>query len=74
MFGVGDKSNFLLSFVKPQNPVVSSTISEWIKNVFGEAGVDTEIFKRHSTRSVSASKAGFGGTFCDRHFRKRFLE
>ena len=28
-----DKSQLLLSFVKPQNPVVSSTISGWIKNV-----------------------------------------
>ena len=28
-----DKSQLLLSFVKPHNPVVSSTISGWIKNV-----------------------------------------
>ena len=68
-----DKSKLSLGFVKPQNPEVSST-SEWVKNIFSEAGIDNEIFKRHSTHSASASKAGFGGTFCDRHFRKRFLE
>ena len=28
-----DKSQLLLSFVKRHNPVVSSTISGWIKNV-----------------------------------------
>ena len=28
-----DKSQLLLSFVKPHNPVVSSTISGWIKNI-----------------------------------------
>ena len=39
-----DKSQLLLSFVKPHNPVVSSAISGWIKNVLREAGIDTKIF------------------------------
>ena len=56
-----DKSQLLLSFVKPHNPVVSSTISGWIKNVLREAGVDTKIFRGHSTRSASTSKAGLAG-------------
>ena len=47
-----DKSQLLLSFVKPHNHVVSLTISGWIKNVLREAGIDTEIFKGHSTRST----------------------
>ena len=38
--------------------MVSSTISGWIKNVLREAGTDTKIFKEHSTRSVTTSKAG----------------
>ena len=37
-----DKTQLLLSFVKPHNPVVSSTISGWIKNVLREAGIDTD--------------------------------
>ena len=56
-----DKSQLLLSFVKPHNPVVSSTISGWIKNVLREAGIDTKTFKGHSTRSASTSKAGLAG-------------
>ena len=53
-----DKSQLLLSFFNTHNPVVSSTKSEWIKNVLREAGIDTEIFKGHSTRSASTSQAG----------------
>ena len=56
-----DKSQLLLSFLKPHNPGVSSTISEWIKNVLREADIDTEIFKGHSTRLASPSKAGVAG-------------
>ena len=56
-----DKNQLLLSFVKPQNLVVSSTISAWIKNVLREAGIDTKILKGHSIRSASASKAGLAG-------------
>ena len=56
-----DKSQLLLSFIKPHNPVVSSTISGWIKNALREADIDTEIFKGHSTRSASTSKAGLIG-------------
>ena len=54
-----DKSQLLLRFVKPHNPVVSSTISEWIKNVLKEACIDTAIFKGHFTRLVSTSKGGW---------------
>ena len=56
-----DKSQLLLSFVKPHNPSASSKISGWIKNVLGEAGIDTKIFKGHSTRSTSTAKAGLAG-------------
>ena len=56
-----DKSQLLLSFAKPHNPVVSSTIFGWIKNILREAGIDTKILKGHSTRSASTSKAGLAG-------------
>ena len=35
----------------------------WIKNVLREAGIDTKIFKGHSTCSASTSKAGLAGLF-----------
>ena len=56
-----DKSQLLLSFVKPHNPVTTLTISAWIKNVLRVAGIDTKSFKVHSTRSASTSKAGLAG-------------
>ena len=56
-----DKNQLLLSFVKPHNPVVSSKISGWINNVLREAAIDPNIFKGHSTRSTSISKAGLEG-------------
>ena len=56
-----DKSQLLLSFVKPHNPVVSSTTSGWIKNVLREAGIDTKKIKGHSIHPASTSKAGLAG-------------
>ena len=52
-----NKNQLLLNFVKPHNPVVSLIISGSITNVLREGGVDTKIFKGHSTRSASTSKA-----------------
>ena len=47
----------LLSYVKPFAPVGSSTVRRWIKNLLEQSGVDTSVFKAHSTRAASASKA-----------------
>ena len=55
------KSQLLLSFVEPHNPVVSSTIPWWIKIFLKEAGIDTKIFKGHSTCLASTSKAELAG-------------
>ena len=51
------KGQLLLSFVKPHNEVVKSTMSGWIKEVLKQPGINVEHFKTHSTRSVSFSKA-----------------
>ena len=40
-----DKNQLLFSFVEPHNPVVSSKISGWIKNVLREEGIDTKILR-----------------------------
>ena len=49
-------SKLLISFLKPHNRVSKQTISRWIKKVMFEAGIDTEIFKSHSTRAAVCSK------------------
>ena len=54
-------SQLLLSFVNPHKPVVSSTISGWLKTVLKKAGIDISTFKAHSTRSASTSKVDLSG-------------
>ena len=47
----------LLSCVRPHHPVTTSSISRWLKTLILDSGIDTEVFKGHSTRSASTSKA-----------------
>ena len=47
----------LLSYVKPHKPVSSQRIAHWLNNFLALAGVDTSVFKAHSTRGASASAA-----------------
>ena len=51
------KNQLLLNSVKPHNEVTSSTISGWVKAILKAAGIDTNIFKAHSCRAASTSKA-----------------
>ena len=55
------KGQLLLSFVKPHNEIVKSTISGWIKEVLKQSGINVEHFKAYSTRSASSSKAQMSG-------------
>ena len=54
-------SQLLLSFVNPHKPVVSSTISEWLKNVLRKAGIDIGTFNAHSATSAFTSMADLSG-------------
>lgn len=54
-------SQLLLSFIKPHKAVKSCTISGWLKKVLQESGINVDIFKPHSTRSASTSKAKSSG-------------
>ena len=54
-------NQLLISYRRPHAPVKSCTIARWIKSVLGKAGIDTNIFKAHSTRSASTSRALSGG-------------
>ena len=50
-------------FVSTQHFTAASrdTISRWVKTVMARAGIDTQLFKPHSTRAASATKARFLG-------------
>ena len=47
----------LLSYVKLYGPVSRDTISHWVMFVLQSSGIDVNLFKPHSTRSASTSKA-----------------
>ena len=53
----GDCKQLFISFCKPHRAVSKDTISRWIKTVMFEAGIDTDMFKAHSTRAASTSAA-----------------
>ena len=44
-------------FSTPHNPVVTCTISRWLKELMGAAGIDTSVYKGHSVRGAATSKA-----------------
>ena len=46
-----------ISFTRPHGKVSRDMIKRWIRTVMAEAGVDTNVFKAHSTRVAATSKA-----------------
>ena len=56
-----DIRDLIISYGKPHKPVSSGTISRWIKDELSKVGVDTSVFKAHSCRSASSSKARDAG-------------
>ena len=60
------KSKLFLSWIGKHDPVSSSTIARWLKTCMLEAGIDINIFKPHSVRGATCSKAaGMGVTTKD---------
>jgi len=55
------KEKLLLSYVKPHNPIASSSVARWIVTMLKLAGIDTDTFKSHSVRSASATAAASAG-------------
>lgn len=53
----GEEKHLFLSFIKPHKWVSKDTIARWVKTVMQDAGVDPGLFKPHSTRGASTSKA-----------------
>ena len=52
---------FIITYDKPHKPASSDTISRWIKNGLGMAGINTNVYKLRSCRSASTSKARDNG-------------
>ena len=55
----GEETQLLISFVKPHKAVAKDTIGRWVKSVLANAGIDTNQFGAHSTRSASTSAVWF---------------
>ena len=56
-----NQSQLLLGTIRPYKVVVSSIIPGWVKTVLKLASVNINIFKGHSTRAASTSKATVSG-------------
>ena len=59
--GVSKKTQLLIGQIKPHNEVQKSTIAGWLKLLLQKAGIDVNIYKAHSFRSASSSKAHKSG-------------
>lgn len=53
----GSKMALWVSFKQPHGRVSVPTISRWLRQVLGAAGVDTDILKSHSTRAAATLAA-----------------
>ena len=53
----GDETQLFISYTKPHAKVGISTISRWIKFTMALAGLDVSVYKSHSVRAASTSKA-----------------
>ena len=58
-------TSLFLSFIKLHKPVTTSTISRWLKSVLQSSGVDTSVFKGHSTRASTSKAFKKGATIDD---------
>lgn len=50
-------SRLFVSYKKPHKAVSRDTIARWIRTALAMCGIDTAIFKAHSTRTASSSKS-----------------
>lgn len=50
-------SKLFISYRAPYKAVSKDTISRWIKTAMHQSGIDTSIYKAHSTRAAATSKA-----------------
>ena len=53
----GGVNQLFISYTRPHRPITSQRIAYWIKDLLGDAGVNTDVFKAHSVRGASTSAA-----------------
>jgi hypothetical protein len=58
------------SLIKPHKAVKSCTIAIWLKNIMALSGIDVSVFKLHSTRGASTSKANKYGLSIEQIIKK----
>ena len=56
------QSQLFISYVKPHKAVTCDTIRRWLLTAMATAGINTHVFKAHSTRSAGTSAALRNGT------------
>lgn len=55
------KTQLLLSIAKPHHEIKRDTIARWTLDTLQAAGIDTQVYKSHSTRGASASATRSSG-------------
>ena len=50
-----DQKSFFVGLTRPHKSVTSKTLSCWVREVLGAAGIDVSEWDPHSTRSASAA-------------------
>ena len=50
-------TQLLISYQKPHQPVTTDTIGRWLRMVLDNSGIDTTVFRAHSTRAAATSAA-----------------
>ena len=53
----GSESRLLISYIKPHRRVTRDTVARWVKWGLQRSGINTEVYKPHSTRMASTSHA-----------------
>ena len=61
--GVEGRSKLFLCYIKPYGPATKASIRRWLLEAMSTAGIDTQVYKAHSTRSSASSKAKSRGGF-----------
>ena len=61
----GKEKRFILTTMKPYKAASRDTISQWVKRVLKEAGINMNVFKPGNTRAATVSKAASKGARID---------
>lgn len=52
----GNKDQLILSYAPPYDPVSSASVSRWVREVLGSAGIGPSVFTTHSIRGAVTSQ------------------